>query len=116
MSKTLYEYEIKKGELVLKGGKIVSFNYPVRETLNFPEVIIVLLDVPPKANFNENVYGVSYDGKVLWQVSPYRHLGSDSPYTGINYESDKAGLYNWDSTLYVVEPETGQLINKRFVK
>lgn len=116
MNKTASEYKIEDNKLILTSGKIVSFKYPIRETLNFSEIIIVLLNVPPKANFNENVYGVSYNGKVLWQVLPQRHLSSDSPYTGMNYEGNKAGLYNWDSTLYIVEPKTGQVINKRFVK
>lgn len=109
-------HKVKSGELLLANGRTVSFDYPIRQTLNFPNVIIVLLNIPTGKIFNENVFGVSCDGEVLWQVAPQRYLGDDSPYTGMNYEDDKAGLYNWDSTLYVVEPLTGELISKRFVK
>lgn len=110
------KYKVENGELLLANGKTVRFDYPIRQIVEFPNVIVVLLNIPTGKIFNENVFGVSCDGMVLWQVAPQRHLGDDSPYTGMNYEGDKAGLYNWDSTLYVVEPMTGDLVSKRFVK
>lgn len=109
-------YKIENGKLLFVDGKTVSFDYSIQQELNFPGVIVVLLNIPTGEIFNENVFGVSFDGEVLWQVAPQRYLGDDSPYTGMNYEDGKAGLYNWDSTLYVVEPMTGELISKRFVK
>jgi len=108
-------YKIENGKLLFADGKTVSFDYSIQQELNFPGVIVVLLNIPTGEIFNENVFGVSFDGEVLWQVAPQRYLGDDSPYTGMNYEDGKAGLYNWDSTLYVVEPMTGELISKRFV-
>ncbi len=107
---------IENGQLIIT-GKQVPFQYPIAEMLNFPEVIVVRLEVPPRSRFNENIFGVGYDGKVLWQIVPQQHIREDSPYTGINYEPDnKAGCYNWDSTLYIIEPETGKVIDKQFLK
>jgi len=116
MSQTTSQYNIVDGRLVLSNGREVSFPYPVAESLNFPHAIVVRLDVPPKAHFNENVFGISYDGKILWQVLPQQHVREESPYTSISYEGSKAGLYNWDATLYVVEPTTGKVVDKQFLK
>lgn len=116
MNKIKNQYKIEQNKLITANGQIINFDYPIAETLDFPEVIIARLNIPPKANFNENVFGISYEGKILWQILPQQHLDDDSPYTGMNYENGNAGLYNWDATLYIVNPLTGQVITKQFVK
>jgi hypothetical protein len=116
MSQNINTPLIKNDEISI-GGKKVGFSYPIAQMLEFPEVIVIRLEVPPDSRFNENVFGIDYDGKTLWQIPPQQHIREDSPYTNINYEQDdKAGCYNWDSTLYIVEPRTGKIIDKHFLK
>jgi hypothetical protein len=102
---------------IVIGDKPVEFPHPVAEMLEFPETVVVRLEVPPKSGLNENVFGINYNGKLVWQIPQQEHIREDSPYTGINREKDnKVGCYNWDATLYIVNSTTGEIVSKEFLK
>jgi len=116
MNQTLKTYKVLGNTLIFQSGGKVIFDYPIGETLDFQDAIVVRLELPLGVIFNENVFGLSYDGKVLWQISKQKHIEEDSPYTQLSYQNDKAGLYNWDASLYIAEPVTGEVIEERFLK
>lgn len=109
-------YKIQDNQVIFSSGKIVPFPYPIAETLDWVDAIIVLLSIPKGQKMNENVFGISYKGEILWQVPETKYLDEISPYTGIERIGTNVGLYNWDATERIVEPVTGRIIEQRFVK
>ncbi len=116
MNQTSNTYNVLDNKIIFQNGKEVAFDYPIGETLDFQDVIVLRLKLPLEVIFNENVFGLSRDGKILWQISKQKHIDEDSPYTQLSYQNNKAGLYNWDASLYIVEPFSGKVIEERFLK
>lgn len=99
-------------DLVFASGQKASFKYPVASVVEFDDVLVVMLDVPPNARHNENVYGVSREGQVLWQIQPRLHVYADSPYTYVGRQGDSAALSNWDGLELTVNAETGAILKE----
>ena len=38
--------------------------------LDFGEVVVVCLDVPPYVPYDENVFGINKDGTIRWRIKP----------------------------------------------
>ena len=102
--------------LFLKSGKTVSLRYDIAEILIFQEVIIARLDIPHKVVFNENVYGISHDGRLLWQVPKLDHVYQDSPYTGMKILNDDLILCNWDGLDVTIDPISGTVLKSSYGK
>lgn len=102
--------------LRLKSGKSVTFKYNIAEVAILEGIIIVRLDVPPGRIMNENIYGVSKDGNILWQISKLGHIYGDSPYTGMTRRGDKFTIYNWDGLDVTIDPYTGEILSKSYSK
>lgn len=96
--------------------KIVTFSYAIGAIEKFDNRFVVMIDPPANTIFNENIYGVSYDGKILWQVEKIAHVDQDSPYTGIGKENNFLSAYNWDGHDYCIDLNTGKILGKKFVK
>ncbi len=110
-------FHIEVNKLILDNRSIVTFKYPVKKVLNASNALIVMLRPPIGVIFNENVYGVDYNGTILWQVPPQQHLDPESPYTDMSLTANGyIGLYNWDAGFYIIEPLTGKIIAEKFAK
>ena len=110
-------FEDKKIIINIDGNKkIVEFPYPIVAIQEFDDFIVVLIDPFMKIIFNENIFGVSYEGKITWQIEKTDHLNMDSPYTGIGKEEKLLAAYNWDAYDYLIDPKTGKVISKEYVK
>ncbi|MDQ3323476.1 MAG: hypothetical protein M3525_13755 [Acidobacteriota bacterium] len=116
MNQTSNTYDVLDNKIIFQNGEEVTFDYPIGETLDFKDAIVLRLKLPSGVIFNENVFGLSHNGKILWQISKQKHIDDDSPYTQLSYQNNKAGLYNWDASLYIIEPTTGKVIEERFLK
>jgi hypothetical protein len=90
----------------------VPFRYPIAKILDYDGVIVVLLEIPTGAKFNENVYGIDLTGNVLWRVPEKRYVYEDSPYTDIVRDGDDVVLFNWDGLQLTVEPKTGSVLSE----
>jgi hypothetical protein len=109
--------KFKDRDLLLPSGKTIRFDYPIDETLQRDDLIVVLLRVPKSVRLNENVFGVSERSEhILWQIQPQRHISDDSPYTELYHDKGRVGAHNWDSSLYIIDPSNGTVIEKRFEK
>jgi len=118
MNKNL-NYQIVDKILRLKhlGREIeISFEFPIRQAVLFEEKLLVRIEPEVRKICNENVFCVSLEGKILWQIAPTPHIYVDSPYTGIGKDGKYAKLYNWDGTDLIVNPSTGEIIKKSFSK
>lgn len=111
------KYEIDDKNLKLLSSedeKIISFAYPIRQVIKFNDCLVVRLESDIGQIYNENVFGISNEGKVLWQIEPMPHVYNDSPYTGLGQEGNSAKLSNWDGTDLIIEPYTGRIIKKSY--
>jgi len=102
--------------LFLKSGKTIPFRYDIAEIQIIHEVIIVRLDIPHKVIFNENVYGISHDGRQLWQVPKLDHIYQDSPYTGMKIVNNELILCNWDGLDVTIDPISGRVLKSSYGK
>lgn len=96
--------------------KIVIFDFPIRQVVQFRNCYVVRIEPSVGEIYNENVFGISKEGRILWQIEPIAHIYEDSPYTGIGQVNDSVKLSNWDGTDLTVNPATGDVIQKSFSK
>ncbi len=75
-------------------NKIIDLTYKISKIEKFDESLVVLIDPPKNTIFNENIYGILYDGKILWQIKFIPHVHEDSPYMGMNKDEKNIKLYN----------------------
>ncbi len=114
MMSTNVKYENNK--LKFSSGASYNFKYPIDEIKICEKIVIVRLDIPPKVILNENVYGISENGELLWQIEKLDHIYEDSPYTGMTLKEGKLILYNWDGLEVNIDPKTGKVISKSYGK
>ena len=103
-------------ELHRESHKIAIFPYPVGQIETFHDIAVVRLDLPSGARLNENVYAVSSDGRVLWQIAAERHVYEDSPYTGLARDGDCVVVHNWDGTDLWLDPASGEVVKRGYSK
>ena len=115
------KYKISENILNIHNEKDIPvvFPYPIVQVLSFSDMLIVRIEPTVQSCFNENVYGVSFTGKILWQVDKTKHIYDDSPYTGIKLskdEEDYITLYNWDGLDLKINRLTGKMISTTYKK
>ena len=93
----------------------MRFKYDIRQLILFDECIILRIEPTVSRILNENVFGVSPEGKIIWQIEKSEHRKDDSPYTHIVRENDLLSAYNWDGFDYLVDPKTGKVISKEYI-
>ncbi len=49
----------------------------------FEKALVVRIHPEATKFLNENIFGILYDGKILWQIKPIKYVYKDSPYTGM---------------------------------
>ena len=111
-------HSIQERTIVLSNGKLASFPYPIADAIDFDdaEVVAVRLKIPPKGQFNENIFGVDFDGSIRWQIPEVRHVGPDSPYTAMRRVGSHLEADNWDGLVLTVEPKTGVILRQNYQK
>ena len=114
MSASADRFKIEGGKVVFDSGKVGSFNYDVAEAVGFDTVVVARLEIPVGVVLNENVYGLDYDGQMLWQVPTRKHVYTDSPYTKIARRGDAVLLVNWDGLELTLDPETGRVLGENY--
>ena len=97
-------------------GLRIGFPWPVAEVLRFDSSDVVRVEPDTGSCFNENVFGIALDGRLLWQIAVRQHVYGDSPYTCVTKLNDKVKLFNWDGDELIVEPSTGAILNVKYSK
>ena len=116
-------YEISDKELIIEARGIVKFKYPISKVANTNDILVVMLSVPFDKIFNENIFGVSYFGEKLWQISKVESTVKNNPYVEIHItpSMQKHGekfvkVIKFDGMVYEIRPETGQIMSSKFTK
>lgn len=119
MNKQIINFTIEGINLIISthdSVKNVQFPFEVKQVESFETVLIVRLKIPVGTTFNENIFGVSSDGKILWQIKKMKYVYNDSPFTGMVRAGSNIKLCNWDGTDLIVNPETGEIIQEGYSK
>ena len=109
-------YRVKKNRIEFDARSTLRFKYPIAELIEFDDVIVVRLEIPARAKYNENVFGISENGDLLWQVPSLPRLAKNAPYIGIGRDGDFARLNNWDGMVYWLAPKSGTVVKEIFGK
>jgi hypothetical protein len=106
--------------LVLGIDKRISFDYSIKSILETENIIIVVLDVPPKLSMTENVFGVSAEGNIIWQIERIPETANDpvNCYVGLSAHTlqSKCFVTNWNCICATVDIKTGKVLDTQFTK
>ena len=92
--------------------KFINFPSAIQEFEEYKNVIIVRVHPNALSFMNENIFAVSSEGKIIWQVEKIQHMNRDSPYTAIHLSDGQLFAYNWDTCLYRINLDTGKIIDR----
>jgi hypothetical protein len=62
------QYQIIGNQLLLEDKIKVEFDLSIKCAIEVSDIVVVLLDVPPHKVMSENVFGISSEGNILWQI------------------------------------------------
>jgi len=98
--------------------KIVDFDHPVAEIVEFEDFVAVRLQLTGEGFPDEyqNVIGVNSDGSIRWKIEKAPEEDYYDSYSGIHEEDNKLYAYNLCGILYEVNKETGRISEGRFVR
>ncbi|RAU49532.1 MULTISPECIES: hypothetical protein [unclassified Pseudomonas] len=110
-------FKIIAGQIFINENRITT-PHPVSEALEKDNLVIVRVDPPAGVIFNRNVYGITANGEILWQIQASLHgTQQDKPYTNILLNPD--GLLiaeNWNGVSYSVDIRNGEITTIAFDK
>jgi hypothetical protein len=109
--------KVSNNKILLNGDLLKSFDFEIKEFVEFENVILVCLnyfDVP----FNENIFALDYNGRIIWQISKYTPIeGTKSSFVGLNKESENScWAVNWDGTSLLLDVNTGNILKDKWVR
>ncbi|TSJ40351.1 hypothetical protein FO440_11365 [Mucilaginibacter corticis] len=107
-------FKTHQNKITLNNGYSIDFEYPIKEALLLEDVIIILIEAPPKIIYNHNVFAISSTGDFLWRIGEVQlyYWGSNNcPYIGVELNNNnEVVLFNWCDTAVIIQPETGAVI------
>jgi hypothetical protein len=102
----------EKKEIII-GDERILFDYPILKHLEISGMLIVLLEVPQRTAYNNNVFGISVIGRqIKWQIDVhniYTRSNKYCPFTNISIFEGKLRLNNWCSFCILVDPPSGDI-------
>lgn len=102
--------------LEIDSTKSVSFKYEIDDVVLYDSIIVVLLKVPDGIIFNENIFGVSLFGDIIWQIESIVPGANDSPYVAIEKDNDSLNAFNWSGIRARVKISSGKVAHKKITK
>jgi len=109
-------YVLKGRKIELESGRELSFKFKIHEAVEIGEVIVVCLEVPRNRKLAENVYAITLDGKLVWQVPKTPHATKDAYYVGIEKAAGLVRAFNYDGMVHELDPKTGRILKQYFGK
>ena len=114
------KYLIEGKELNVN-GKSIKFDHLIRTVLEKDRVLVTLImedDIPGLMKYyhSRNIFGVSAEGEILWQVEAPSDFKEDLfTSLGINNE-DNVEAYSWKGCENIIDPKTGKILKQEFVR
>lgn len=106
-------------ELTVNNNRI-SFSHEIKDISVLSDKIIVLLDIPYSDNDTiNNIYAVSYMGKIIWRSEDLKQLYPKQinlPYDYITVYEDIVQAVDFYGRRYFINVENGYVIGRDIVK
>lgn len=102
--------------LIISDNALVVFDYPIKMVFEDSEMFIVCLKIPSGAVFNENIYGVTKEGQISWEISKQYYLYESSNFRNIHKNEEGVWLVNWDGSQYLIDVITGEIKKRAYYK
>ena len=117
--KKILSYEVDGKKLRVLGissYRDIIFDFPIGQVLMIMQRILVRLEPDIEEICNENVFCVTLDEGIIWQVEKVKKMRDDSPYTNVVIRNGKLFFYSWDGFRMEVNLKDGKIINTVFTK
>jgi hypothetical protein len=109
------KFSILKNRLIISENEIV-FDFPIDYCTEIDSMLIVLLSIPIDKQYNENVFGISLiEKKIKWRVDKLKYnpvYKQQCPFVSVIVNNGKVRLNNWCGTYLIVNPLTGDILEK----
>ncbi len=112
-------YIIEGDTLILENGKKVEFEYNIKGAVYIDGIIVVALDIPQDVILPENVFAVSSQGKVLWQIKPwgdYEKTTADYYVAVALLPTNQVVAVGYDGMAGTLNIKTGEIVSSKFTK
>jgi hypothetical protein len=107
-------YIVKGNQLIIEETAI-TFDFPIVQVVEVSDMLVIRLEKPFRVIYNENIFGVNLDEKkVKWQIAKLKYSTgeSDCPFIDILIFEGKLRLNNWCSIYLIVDPRTGEILER----
>lgn len=114
-------FKILKNRKQIEVNKnIIEFNFPIMESLEFEDYLVVLLEIPNGVFFYENVFGVNAAGALAWQIESVKEkegFGQITPFMNLwKDKSNRVRISDYMGISYIIDPATGRILEKYLTK
>ena len=89
----------------------IKLDYPIKDTIEIYNVIVVLMDPPSEIVENRNVVAFNKDGSYNWRIERSTDIDRNNPYMKINIHSGDLIVETWDGMRYNIDIETGEILS-----
>ena len=108
-----------QGNQLIVDGREVSSRWPIKQALESGARVVVVLAVPPTESMTENVFGVSANGAIEWQIErvPETALAPGNRYMDIRVGDGGTVIAgNWNANDVTIDAATGKALHVEFTK
>jgi len=105
-------YTIRGRDIHFPNGTIVTFAYPIAQSLLFYDVLVVRLEIPFDTIYNENVFGIDLSGNIRWQISPCYAKTEDGAFGDLSAVRGLVVVSNYRGLVVYLNPRTGEVRHK----
>jgi hypothetical protein len=110
------QYVVEENQIRFLNGRSVTLDHPITRAIDYGDIVVVKVEIPYKVIYNENIFGISKTGDVLWQVPKIGYISEDSPYTGIQRLDSLLIAQNCGGFEVEIEFRTGRILKQTFTK
>ena len=97
--------------------QLIKLPFPAYEFLIYNNGIVVLMNTKPN-ECRDNIFFVNEDGTIRWQIEPFAYVEKPgySGYTSVFERNGELHAFMFDGFDCHIDPMTGKILDKVFVK
>src|SRR5579864_3982222 len=104
-------YEIELKAIRFSNGKRHQFATEIVEALDFEEAIVVRL-ASAQPVVSQNIFGLDYQGNLMWKIPSARSFDARSPYISLSRNGSFVEAVNWDGHIVTLHPKLGYIVSE----
>ena len=110
------DVSIEKYKLFIN-QKLVELPYPVSKFFKYDGGVVVIMNTRP-SECRDNVFFINADGTIRWQIEPFSYVEKPmyTRYTSIFERNGELHTFMFDGFDCHIDPKTGKILSRDFVK